>query len=186
MTFLGRAIDKELKERLFLYLPEADLRLHQNPLDYFPKAREAFSRACPDMIGAYRCHTLSQSHACVFHCMGILQEGLYFLAQDVGVQFNPNPIELEIWKNILDRIEAQIGIERDSKKKSTVVERLTQDERLQFLSEAAVQFIYFKDAWRNHVCHFRSEYDSHQAMGVLAHVRDFMELLSSRLRQEPT
>ena len=43
-----------------------------------------------------------------------------------------------------------------------------------------MQFRYFKDAWRNHVCHQREHYDVNQAYSVLIHVADFMEAVSKR------
>jgi hypothetical protein len=108
--------------------------------------------------------------------MGILQYGLYALADELKVEFK-TPIELENWKNIIEPIEKRIkAIENDPKSKQ-------KDDDLKFYSQAAVQFRYFKDAWRNHVCHLRQQYDIHQAQSVLQHVTDFMETISTRLRE---
>jgi hypothetical protein len=48
------------------------------------------------------------------------------------------------------------------------------NERLQFLSEAAIEMRYFKDGWRNYVSHGRGAYDEHNARGIIEHVRAFM------------
>lgn len=37
-----------------------------------------------------------------------------------------------------------------------------------------MQFRYFKDAWRNHVCHLREKYNHDQALTILMQVKDFM------------
>jgi hypothetical protein len=54
---------------------------------------------------------------------------------------------------------------------------------MQFLSEAAKEFFYFKDGWRNYVAHGRAAYDEHQALGVLEHTRSFMNHLATRLSE---
>jgi hypothetical protein len=116
--------------------------------------------------------------------MGVLQEGLHSLARNLGVQFERKPIELQNWENIIDKIENRIDAERKIDGHPTPPERLAQNQRLQFLSEAALQFRFLKDAWRNYACHFRTHYDPLQAMSILAHVKEFMELLSSRLSED--
>jgi hypothetical protein len=49
---------------------------------------------------------------------------------------------------------------------------------LNFLSTAAKEFTYFREAWRNHVAHGRANYDDNDAMKVLTHVREFMSILA--------
>ncbi len=57
------------------------------------------------------------------------------------------------------------------------------DDQLQFWSEAAKEFAYLKDGWRNHVAHARTFHDEHSAMSVLNHARAFMDVLATRLRE---
>jgi hypothetical protein len=103
--------------------------------------------------------------------MGVAQGGLHALAKDLQVSF-PFPVDLAEWKNVIDKIEAEI------RKLEQLPKGQIKDEKLKFYSNVAVQFRYFKDAWRNHVAHFREKYDEHQALSILIHVRDFMEYLS--------
>ena len=49
--------------------------------------------------------------------------------------------------------------------------------RLRHLSAAAVQFRYFKDAWRNHSTHSRAWYDEFVARSIFNHVGQFMQEL---------
>jgi hypothetical protein len=48
--------------------------------------------------------------------------------------------------------------------------------------QAAKDFFYFKDGWRNYVSHGGDPYDEHQARSVLDHVRSFMSHLASARR----
>ena len=68
--------------------------------------------------------------------------------------------------------------------RKTLPKGAQRNARLQFLSEAAKEFFYFKDGWRNYVSHNRAAYDEHQAHGVLEHVRAFMNHLATQLSEE--
>jgi hypothetical protein len=54
---------------------------------------------------------------------------------------------------------------------------------LQFFSESAAQFRFFKNAWRVRAAHARANYNESQAKEVLDHVRSFFETLATRLRE---
>jgi hypothetical protein len=105
--------------------------------------------------------------------MRVLEHGLRALAKDVGKSF-----DVQNWQNIIDQIESEI---RNIGK--SLPSGMAKNERLQFLSEAAKEFAYFKDGWRNYVSHNRGTYDEHQARSVMEHVRSFMTTLSSRLSE---
>ena len=165
-------LQNELKERYCLFISEDKAELWVAPERFFPLSFAAFPSAQNNMRDACRSDAMNLGGACVHHCMGVLQCGLYALANHLGVSF-PASIELENWKNIIDRIEKEIRkLEQQPKSQN-------KDASLQFLSEAALQFRYFKDAWRNHVEHHRATYDDYQAHGILTHVRDFMERLAA-------
>ena len=98
---LSGVLEDELKRRFFLYLPPDDAKLYQQPLGLFPKSVDAFRSTRGNIINACRCHALGQSTACVFHSMGILQSGLYSLANELEVMFK-FPLTLAEWHNIID------------------------------------------------------------------------------------
>lgn len=50
-------------------------------------------------------------------------------------------------------------------------------EQQKFYSETASQFMYLKEAWRNHVTHVRDAYDEGRAFSILNHVRELMQAL---------
>ena len=108
--------------------------------------------------------------------MRILEIGLRALANDLKVTF-PSPIELENWQSIIEKIESEIRQVNQQPK------GLQKSHDLQFYSEAAKEFRYFKDAWRNHVSHSREKYVETEAFRVLSHVKDFMQHLATRLKE---
>jgi hypothetical protein len=57
------------------------------------------------------------------------------------------------------------------------------DADLNFYSQAAVQFRYFKDAWRVRVAHARETYDETQSLKVFNHTLEFFETISTRLKE---
>lgn len=175
-SFLRETIEKSLQNRLFLFLPPQDAAQYKDPLALFAKTQNAFPTAQNDITAAVRCRALGLGTACVFHCMGVLQPGLYALADAVRAKFDHH-FALESWGKIIDLIEDELSILRKAKKSNE------KDEQLNFYSQAAAQFRYFKDAWRNHVCHLRKQYEADEATLVLSHVREFMEHLSSRLEE---
>jgi hypothetical protein len=105
--------------------------------------------------------------------MRVLEHGLRALANDVGKTF-----DRQQWHNIIEEIESEI---RNIAK--TGPKTPEKDERLQWLSESAKEFFYFKDGWRNYVAHGRSRYDGPQALSTLEHVRTFMGRLATKLSE---
>jgi hypothetical protein len=52
-------------------------------------------------------------------------------------------------------------------------------------SEASLQFLRFKDAWRNYAMHGKERYDEERALAIYESVRHFMRHLASRLSENP-
>ena len=110
------------------------------------------------------------------HCMRVLEHGLKALAADVGETF-----DTQQWAVIITIIEGRIKAMRTNG--ALGMDKAQKDARLQFLSEAAKDFAYFKDGWRNYVSHGRAAYDEHQAAGVLEHTKSFMNHSATRLSE---
>lgn len=178
-NLLHETIERDLEKSFFLLLSPDEAEQYRQPTLRFPKTIEAFPDTAKDIVAAQQCYVLGQDTACVFHCMGILQYGLYSLAATLSVEF-PWSIQLENWQNVIEGIESKI-----KGKQKTLRKGDEKDAQLSFYSALAARFTYFKDAWRNHVCHMREQYDHDQAYTTLLHVKDFMEHLSSRLKTVP-
>jgi HEPN domain-containing protein len=139
----------------------------------------AFPSASEELVAAGNGLTASLYTACVFHSMRAAEIGLRALGNELGVSFPDKPIELAEWANILDQAESKIvamkALPRGTEK----------DEQLHFYSQAALQFRYFKDAWRVRVSHARENYEEAAAIRVFNHTMEFFETLATRL-YEPT
>jgi hypothetical protein len=174
---LGEAairIKEELGQRCFVMALPDRYGLYQGGESAFgASVIGAFPSAATDIKAAAECCAIGQSIACIFHCMRVLEYGLRALSADVGLTF-----DIQQWHNIIDQIESKI---RDESR--TLPRGAPKNERLQFLSEAAKEFFYFKEGWRNHVSHGRGAYDDQQSLDILNHTRAFMAHLSTRLSE---
>lgn len=140
-----------------------------------PEVAKAFSSSEYDIKEAGNCLAVSRATAAVFHAMRVLEHGLHALANQFSV-----PFEHKTWGEIIERIEKAI---RDIGKQPDKPPNWKDEE--QFYSEAAAQFMHFKNAWRNYTAHARFKYTETEAESIYRHVRDFMQHLAKRLK-EPT
>jgi len=168
---LRDAITTELKEYKFYQYPKnKGQKLYAWKEEWYDSLI-AFKGIEFDVFSATDCYALGHYTACVFHLMRVLEHGLRALAINLGLTFN-----IQQWQNIIDEIEAEI-----TKQRKTLPRGVSKNERLQFLSEAAKEFFYFKNGWRNYVSHNRAIYDEHQALAAIDHVRTFMNHLAAQL-----
>jgi hypothetical protein len=164
---LNNNIMVELSSAWFLMIDANHRALYEQHAPLFGSdVAAAFPEAGPDIAAAGRCYALDEWTACVFHLMRVLEHGLHTVADEV--QLAPDAVAHENWKNVIDQVEKKIR-EMESLPKTS-----QKAERLQKLSAAAMQFRYFKDAWRNHVTHSRVAYDKHSCPPVFQHVMRFM------------
>jgi hypothetical protein len=170
---LRETIDSGLKWQLIYRYPNDKRYLLENWKEHWASVRAKFPSAEIDILAAVDLWALGHSTASVFHFMRVLEHGLRALANDVGRSF-----DIQNWQNIIDQIESEV---RNLGK--TLPASPDKTERLRFLSEAAKEFSYFKDGWRNHVSHGRGVYDEHQARSIMEHVKAFMTVLASKLRE---
>lgn len=176
LTILLEVMEDELRRRVFLFMPPQNEWLFREPEKWWTKTIAAFPSVKHDASEGCRCYSVGCYTACVFHCMGVIQAGLYAMAIDLKVPFN-HSIELEEWNGVISGIEKKIEPLRNMPKSDK------RDEMLTFFSGCAAQFRYFKDAWRNHVAHMRKDYGGGEAWEILEHVRNFMEYLSTHLHE---
>ena len=160
----------ELSEPKFFYVAKDHRHLFETEAPFGAAVAETFHDANKDILAAARCLALDEWTACVFHLMRVLELGLRSVAEMVGLPAEQTTSEN--WKNIIDQIEKRIR-SIESEPKST-----EKREKLRVYSGAAVQFRYFKDAWRNHVSHSRAHYDLKEAESIWNHVKTFLEQLA--------
>ncbi|KGT80455.1 hypothetical protein MA20_07645 [Bradyrhizobium japonicum] len=173
LRVLRETIDNGLKNQYLYRYPKDKARVLGNWRDDWATVTAAFPSTQKDILECVDLWAMDHPTASVFHAMRILEHGLRALANYVGRAF-----DIQNWQNIIDEIESEI---RDRAKKLPRGQQ--KNETLQFLSVAAKEFTYFKDGWRNYVSHNKSDYDEHQAQTAFEHVRAFMIVLSSQLRE---
>lgn len=163
----GRLVDETRLMVFYSIKPSRqDLLNTENP--FGNSVAEAFPSAAEDIKYAGRCLAYECWTASVMHSMRVLEVGLNALASRMGV-----PFEYRNWETVIDKIESAIKNKRYADK--------TEE---QFDSEAAVQFRYLKNAWRNHVMHVRNiTYDEERATEIFGHIKEFMVHLSTRLKE---
>lgn len=173
LRVLLETVRSGLNGQLIYRYPRTEAELLKKWRDDWSAVTKAFPSAEVDAFAGVDLWALGHATASVFHFMRVLEHGLRALARDVGRTF-----DIQQWQNIIDEIESEV---RELGKR--LPRGTGKNERLQFLSEAAKEFVYFKDGWRNYVSHNRGVYDSHQARSVMDHVRAFMTVLSYRLKE---
>jgi len=168
LHYFAEVIQVALSERLYYAYPIHKAAVFYNWKDEWEQIYSCFDESVFDIWHGVDCWAMGQDTASVFHMMRVLEFGLEWLAKDVEVNMG-----VENWHNILDQIEKRI---RETA--NTLPRGAEKSSRLQFLSEAAKEFRYFKDGWRNYVSHGRGIYDEYQARSVLEHVKSFMLTLA--------
>jgi AcrR family transcriptional regulator len=173
MRVLLQTVTAGLKNQLVYRYPRDKSQIFFRWKDDWAAVLQNFTSAGEDIRAAVDLWALGHATASVFQFMRVLERGLRVLARDVGITF-----DVQNWQNVIDQIESEI---RQLGK--SLPSGQPKNERLLFLSQAAKEFVYFKDGWRNYVSHGRGIYDEHQARSVMEHVRAFMMTLSSKLRE---
>jgi hypothetical protein len=149
-------------ERTSYFLDENDRKV-----PFGNEVATAFPSAIYDIREASNCFALERWAACVFHLMRTLEIALVALADRFGVAHDKGN-----WQNIIEAIESklrQIGPSYGPDWK---------DCQKNF-SDVATQFMFFKDAWRNHVMHVRDVYDEGRAKSIWQHANEFMNKLAT-------
>lgn len=170
---ISNCAQSELKRIYFGYISPAKQDELLQAKTLWQSTILAFNDAEKDAEMASRCYALECNDACVYHSMMVLEHGMLALAKKLGVKGAGS----RAWQTIIE------DIEREIEKRQKTLRAKKPSDFLTFLSEAAKEFRYFKDAWRNHTAHGRADYDENDARKVLIHVRDFMEHISTRLKE---
>jgi hypothetical protein len=114
--------------------------------------------------------------AAIFHLMRIAEYGLRALANDRRIKLHKNkPIDLATWEDLLKKLEEAEDAIRNFPKTAA------REAQVDFFHGAMMELKRFKNKFRNRVMHTRESYDLHEALSAFDHVKEFMEILSSRI-----
>jgi hypothetical protein len=157
----------ELSERVFFRVENKKLEYFQKTDLFGHEVSVAFPSCISEIESAGNCYALEENEASVFHLMRVLERGLRVLAAKFGVDFNHTT-----WKYVIDQIESKV-------KKMDSSFGSDWKEQQKFCSQAATQFMFLKDAWRNYVMHVSDvPYDTGTAHSIFLHVRGVMRALA--------
>jgi len=149
----------------FRIATEKDRYFQKNEL-FGALVNSAFPSCADEIEHAGTCYALEQNEACVFHLMRILERSLGVLASKFKV-----PFDHDNWHKIIEQLEAAI-------RKMDSTFGLDWKDKQKFYARAANQFMFFKDAWRNHVMHVRDVFDEGRTRSVFDSVQGFMQALA--------
>ena len=178
-------IEDDVRVRTFCYVRSAARTLLIQVPASWHSVWDKFESTKIDIERGTECYAHELYDGCVFHMMMILERGLASLASTLGVRRGQ-----KAWGALIPEIEKAIEAfavrqrltPKGAKPPTPAIARKNA-ALLTFYSEAAKEFVYFKDAWRNHVSHGRARYKETDAIKVMNHVRDFMIQLSRRLKE---
>lgn len=170
MELTTRIVD-EMKLRMFFSIePNKQHFLEKNLFTI--DVEIAFPSIIIDIEEAGKCLAFELWTASIFHSMRVLEIGLKVLAKELSV-----PHDYTNWENIINGIEAKI------KTVKPTTYGVNWKVKQKFYSEAALQFRYFKDAWRNHVMHVHGPYGEQSAENIFGHTKEFMIHLATQLKE---
>jgi hypothetical protein len=160
----------ELRTRLFVFV-SADRAGYFAKDDLFGEVVSASFLPCAqDIKDAGTCYALEQDTACVMHLMRVLEVSLVALAHN----FSGIETDRKEWNIIIESIEKRVRAIGPG-------DGLDWKEQRDFYSGVCNQFMFFKNAWRNHAMHARVRYNGPEAFDILDHVRQFMQHLGQRV-----
>jgi hypothetical protein len=172
-----RAIDDtfraELGSHSFLHLDQSKASFYYLAEPFGLEVTKRFPSASFDIMEATKCYALERPTACVLHLMRVLETGLSVLAQSLNLRFNE-----PTWHQVLGKIEQKIKAIEKLKRKPKDWKK-----NRQFYSEAATDFRFIKDAWRNYAMHARQKYTEQEAKDIYDHISSFMRHLSTKLKE---
>ena len=163
----------------FMMIPGEAAKYYDNHKLFGAEVAARFPKANTEIREAGNCYATGNYTACVFHLMRAVEYGARTLVKTLRIKkanLRDQPIELCDWGTLFIALNNAVGGLRNRKS-------MGKSEAHAFYSHAVAQFGNIKDAWRNKVSHTRVVYKEPQAMEVMTNVRQFMQHLSSRLKE---
>jgi hypothetical protein len=172
---------QELNEHRFVHLNPKMAGYFAGKDILAPEVLGAFPSLQGDAEDAGNCIALEMGTAAVFYLMRIVEYGMRGLASNLGLltvvvdrkNKKEIPVEFSEWERILNQLPAKVEKKIESLSRGTAKQRAQE-----FYYPALKEINGFKEAWRNHVMHARSDYTAEDAIAVLSHVKIFMQDLA--------
>jgi hypothetical protein len=176
---------REAKKHQFIHIPQNKSAVLLAVKEKWSPIWERFPSVEEPSRAATEAYSVGLNEASIYHMMMVLEVGLKALARRLVVKY-----DRQVWDTIIEKIEEGLRGAIQSRGRTpkgskpltpAAAARLRGDITL--FSEAAKEFVWFKEAWRNHVAHGRAKYDENDALKIMMHVHNFMGRLSARLKE---
>ena len=164
----------ELSSVKFLELSVEEAKRYEGASSGFGvDVSKAFPSANYDCAECVCCLALGRYTAAVVHAMRCLESPLRAMSKALKLRCSA-----ENWNELIERLQNKWKIieRRRNKPKGWKQDR-------QFYSEAFVELLYIKDAWRNWAMHARSVYGETEANKITSHAANLMRHLALRFRE---
>jgi hypothetical protein len=178
------AVEDELGKLKFLYVSEDRVEYCDDGPLFGQKVYERFESARGDIRSAGDCLVSECTTAAVFHLMRVAEIGLRALAYDRDVHVFKNaktmfeiPLELATWDQLI------IQLEDSEKAIQGFPQTMAREKQFAFYHGALMQYRAFKNVFRNNIMHTRDSYDRDEALSVYRKVKEFMQILASRVKE---
>ena len=166
---LSKRVRQELEDTFVFSLPKSGGEYYEPPEPLFgQEVHDNFASSRDDISEAGKCFALARYTATVMHLMRALEIPLTAMAAEFSVT-----LKRDNWGEAIGLIEKAI----------LALDPKTDADKKDFFSAAAVQFRYFKDAWRNHSMHARGKYVEEEADIIFRAVKSFMRQLAKRIKE---
>jgi len=167
LTELSHRLHDELSTRQFIFIEPKYAKYYRQPDLFGQEVSDSFHSAAADIADAGTAFATGLNTSCVMHLMRALETPIFLLATILG-----HTPDKAAWGEILRDIRPLIAALPNA------------HPQQQILSEAAVQFRFFKNAWRDHAMHGKRRYTPDEAMVIYNAVKAFMESLAPHLHEE--
>jgi hypothetical protein len=175
---LEKLADKELRGKLFLYIPAEQAKYWPTEKRRFPLGEmvaDKFPSTNFDAGNSGHALAVELPTAAVFHLMRVLEIGLTALGKVFGVS-----LAYTNWEPALAQIESKIANMRNDPTWNGLPDCKEQQE---YYSQAASYLRTVKDAWRNYTMHVRAKYSDNEAEQIFNAVKGFMQKLAERVSE---
>ncbi|MES2972419.1 MAG: hypothetical protein V4757_02375 [Pseudomonadota bacterium] len=166
MLTVSHNLERELKVAKLFALDSSRAPMYDMPEPFGPEVQTAFPSSSFDIAEAARCYALDRPTACVMHVMRALEKPLQLMALDLG-----HTPTRAAWGDILRDIRPIIAALPNS------------HPRQEFYSEAAVQFRFIKNAWRDSAMHASVRYANDEALLIFNSCKALLKTLSLHLHE---
>lgn len=172
LRVLRQALTDDLDDRI-IFFPELEKikKYHGTLTSLFgAETLGAFRPANRDILSAHNCYICDEATASVFHSMRSAEWGL----RAIILHFDPaaKPEDLT-WGLLIGYLDGKIKKLLDKNPNPPP----DWQAKLDFYSEALAQGRFFK-RWRDDVMHTRKSFEEAEALQMLTHMREFLQLLT--------